>query len=107
MTKNKSNVALQVGAIMAHYSERQNLDWFDVTKNAIDLMLEQMSQTLEGGGHVQLRGFGSFSVKKYGDALRCCRNPKTGETKRLPRKPKPMFKAGKILRRCVNNRGAS
>jgi len=55
---------------------------------------------LANGDRVELRGFGSFSVKKR-DA-RTGRNPRTGETVHVEAKNLPAFKAGKALRDMLN-----
>jgi len=49
---------------------------------------------------VELRGFGSFTVKKR--APRVGRNPKTGESVQVPAKVVPHFKPGKELRERVD-----
>ena len=67
---------------------------------AIKAMLETMSQTLEDGGRIEIRGFGSFSL--HYRAPRLGRNPKTGEPVALSGKHVPHFKPGKDLRERVN-----
>ena len=66
--------------------------------------LETMSQALEDGGRIEIRGFGSFSL--HYRAPRIGRNPKTGEPVALSGKYVPHFKPGKDLRARVN-RGIS
>ena len=56
--------------------------------------------TLATGGTVELKGFGSFSVKDR--ASRPGRNPKTGEVITIPATKVPTFKAGKALKEAVN-----
>ena len=56
--------------------------------------------TLATGGTVELKGFGSFSVKDR--ASRPGRNPKTGEVITIPATKVPAFKAGKALKEAVN-----
>lgn len=71
---------------------------------AVKLLLEQVSETLESGGRIEIRGFGSFSV--HSRPARMGRNPKTGESVRIPRKHVPHFKPGKELRERVNDPAA-
>ncbi len=71
---------------------------------ATKAILETMSQTLEDGGRIEIRGFGSFSL--HYRAPRIGRNPKTGEPVALSGKYVPHFKPGKDLRDRVN-RGIS
>lgn len=63
-------------------------------------LLEEMSETLEKGGRIEIRGFGSFSLH-YRES-RIGRNPKTGEKVDLSGKYVPHFKPGKELRERVN-----
>ncbi|MFT0211167.1 integration host factor subunit beta [Pseudomonas sp. F1_0610] len=67
---------------------------------AVKTILEQMAQALSTGDRIEIRGFGSFSL--HYRAPRVGRNPKTGETVRLPAKHVPHFKPGKELRDRVN-----
>lgn len=68
---------------------------------AVKTILEQMSQSLESGERIEIRGFGSFSLHQRG--ARVGRNPKTGEAVELESKNVPHFKPGKELRERVNN----
>lgn len=68
--------------------------------NAVKEILERMSQALENGGRIEVRGFGSFSL--HFRQPRVGRNPKTGEQVKLDAKSVPHFKAGKELRERVD-----
>ena len=59
-----------------------------------------IGQALMDGDRVEIRGFGSFTVRQR-DA-REARNPKSGEVVRIPAKKTPFFKTGKELRERVN-----
>jgi integration host factor subunit beta len=67
---------------------------------AVKAILEYMSQTLESGGRIEIRGFGSFSL--HYRVPRIGRNPKTGTPVDLAGKHVPHFKPGKELRDRVN-----
>ena len=69
-------------------------------ENAVKSILESMSQTLEKGERIEIRGSGSFSL--HYRQPRIGRNPKTGEKVDLDAKHVPHFKAGKELRERVN-----
>ena len=56
--------------------------------------------TLANGGKVELKGFGTFSVKER--AERTGRNPQTGEAIQIAASKTPTFKAGKALKDAVN-----
>jgi len=66
----------------------------------IDIVFDNMAETLARGDRVEIRGLCSFHVKEYESYIG--RNPKTGE--KVPVKPKklPYFKAGKELKDRVN-----
>ena len=65
-------------------------------------ILDTMVDALAAGENIEIRGFGSFVIKKY-DAY-CGRNPKTGEKIEVPPKKLPFFKVGKELKEQVNSR---
>lgn len=47
-------------------------------REALDFVIEEITQTILGGESVKLTGFGTFDVRKRAD--RVGRNPKTGES---------------------------
>ena len=67
---------------------------------AINCMLEQMIAALSKGERIEIRGFGSFSIRHH--APRIGRNPKTGETVNLPEKFAIHYKPGKEIRDRVD-----
>ena len=67
---------------------------------AVIIVIEQLTSSLASGRRVEIRGFGSFSLRYRGPRLG--RNPKTGESVGLAGKYVPHFKPGKILREKVN-----
>ncbi|AAU38082.1 MULTISPECIES: integration host factor subunit beta [Basfia] len=69
-------------------------------ENAVKEILEHMSQALESGDRIEIRGFGSFSL--HFRQPRVGRNPKTGAQVKLDAKCVPHFKAGKELRERVD-----
>ncbi|UJS22901.1 integration host factor subunit beta [Thiothrix winogradskyi] len=69
-------------------------------EESVKKLLEKMSESLSGGGRIEVRGFGSFSL--HHRAARKGRNPKTGDQVALPPKHVPHFKPGKELRERVN-----
>jgi integration host factor subunit beta len=68
---------------------------------AVKTLLEMMSNSLTEGDRIEIRGFGSFSLRFRPPRLG--RNPKTGDSVALPGKYVPHFKPGKELRDRVNN----
>ena len=68
---------------------------------AVKTILDAMSDALERGHRIEIRGFGSFSL--HFRPPRQGRNPKTGEAVALAGKYVPHFKPGKDLRERVND----
>jgi integration host factor subunit beta len=67
----------------------------------VSLVFDSMSEALKEGEKVEIRGFGSFTVRDR--EAREARNPKSGELVKIPSKKTPFFKTGKDLRERVNN----
>jgi integration host factor subunit beta len=67
-----------------------------VTKTIIDTM----SEALVNDDSIEIRGFGSFTVKKYGAYTG--RNPKSGDKINVAPKKLPFFKVGKDMRERVD-----
>lgn len=66
----------------------------------VNAILDTISDALAQGGRVELRGFGTFSVKKRG--ARTGRNPRTGRAVSISEKVVPVFKSGKEMRHRLN-----
>jgi integration host factor subunit beta len=67
---------------------------------AVNTMLEAMTEALAGGQRIEIRGFGSFALNYR--PPRIGRNPKSGDRVQVPAKYVPHFKAGKELRERVD-----
>ncbi len=63
-------------------------------------VFSQMAGFMVKGEKIEIRGFGSFSIRKYDGYAG--RNPKTGETIEVVPKRLPYFKVGKDLRERIN-----
>jgi len=70
------------------------------TERVVKIVLESIVQALAQGDKVELRRFGTFRVRSR--ESRDGRNPRTGDTVRIPSKKVPFFKAGKKLRELVD-----
>ena len=66
----------------------------------VNTIFDSMVKALERGEGIEIRGFGSFTVRKY--KAYEGRNPRTGETVHVAEKRLPFFKVGKDLRERVN-----
>ena len=89
----KSELITEISKKLSHLPEK------DIAL-AVNSIIEQMSTVLSGGGRIEIRGFGSFSL--HYRPPRKAHNPKTGE--KLVTEPKYAvhFKPGKELREQVN-----
>ena len=67
----------------------------------INIILEEIKQTLKRGERVELRGFGVFTTNIQ--KARISRNPKTGEKVNTPEKKTIHFKMAKDLFKKINN----
>ncbi len=67
---------------------------------AIKHILSAVTQTLCAGARVEIRGFGSFSLRYRGP--REARNPKSGKKVYVPGKSAPYFRASDHLRAQIN-----
>jgi integration host factor subunit beta len=66
----------------------------------VDKMFDTMSKALIAGDRIEIRGFGSFTLRQYEGYTG--RNPKTGEKKVVGAKGLPFFKAGQVMRERLN-----
>ena len=66
----------------------------------VDSIFDSMSDALNGGDRVELRGFGTFEVRVREPRLG--RNPKSGTKVSLGVRKVPFFKAGKELKAKLN-----
>src|SRR5687767_5665565 len=66
----------------------------------VDQIFESMVDALKRGEGIEIRGFGSFTIREY--KAYEGRNPRTGETVHVQPKRLAFFKVGKELRERVN-----
>jgi integration host factor subunit beta len=66
----------------------------------VNCVFDSMVKALQEGEGIEIRGFGSFTVRQYKSYEG--RNPRTGETVHVAPKRLPFFKVGKDLRERVN-----
>jgi integration host factor subunit beta len=76
-----------------------------ITKSRAELVVQcvfaSMADSLRRGEHIEVRGFGSFTVREYKPYTG--RNPRTNEAVPVDAKRLPIFKVGKELKRLVND----
>lgn len=66
----------------------------------VNTVFDSMVKALQDGEGIEIRGFGSFTVRQY--KAYEGRNPRTGETVHVAPKKLPFFKVGKDLKERVN-----
>jgi integration host factor subunit beta len=79
-------------------SEKEKLTEKDASR-LVNLVFDGFTDALKNGGRIEIRGFGSFTVREY-DGYRG-RNPKTGEPVAVKPKKGAFFKVGKELKKRV------
>jgi DNA-binding protein HU-beta len=70
--------------------------------DAVEAVINVITKALKKGEEVKIVGFGTFAVAKR--AAGTARNPRTGETIKVPASLAPKFKAGQGLKDAVNKR---
>lgn len=90
---NRSELSKEI-AVKLGVSQKEALKY-------IDLITTSITDAMEKGERVEIRGFGSFMVKKY--EKREGVNPKNGTKITIPAKKLPSFKAGKDLKAKINS----
>lgn len=66
----------------------------------VDQIFDGMVNALKRGDGIEIRGFGSFTIREY--KAYEGRNPRTGETVQVKPKRMAFFRVGKELRERVN-----
>ena len=70
-------------------------------EQVVNCVFDSMTTALERGEGIEIRGFGSFTVRQYKPYNG--RNPRTGKSVPVPEKRLPFFKVGKELKELVND----
>jgi len=68
----------------------------------VNLFFETIKDAILRGEEIELRGFGSFRFRERGSRLG--RNPRTGESVKVPPKKVLYFKPSKLLKNLINNK---
>ncbi len=71
------------------------------TLGIVNTILDSMTDALVAVDNVEIRGFGSFTVRHYQPYE--SKNPKTGIVTQVKAKKLPFFKVGLELKRAVND----
>ena len=90
---NKSDL-IKALAVKENLTEKKATD-------IINQIFNGFTDTLKKGGRIEIRGFGSFSVREYESYKG--RNPRTGKKVDVRPKRLPFFKVGNELKGMVNH----
>jgi DNA-binding protein HU-beta len=85
--------------LIAKVAAKADTSKADASK-AVDAVFDTITAALKKGDEVRLVGFGTFHVAKR--AASTGRNPRTGESIKIPASKLPKFKAGKALKDACN-----
>ncbi len=70
------------------------------TELAVNTIFEALATAMAVGRRIEIRGFGSFSMKQRQARIR--RNPRNGDSVAVPARRVAHFKPGKELRKSVD-----
>ena len=101
---NRTDYVVGKAVIRSELVQKLCDDHPDLTGKEIERLVsaffDAITGQLQGGGRVELRGFGAFSARER-DA-RKGRNPRTGDSVDVGAKRVPYFKPGKEMRERLN-----
>ena len=97
-TETKNHGTMNKDSLISSIAEISGLSKTDSTR-ALDGMVQSIQKGLKEGKKISLTGFGTFSVA---DRLAMDgRNPRTGESIKIPARKVPKFSAGKTLKEAI------
>ena len=82
------------------HKKHNNLSFEDIDE-LFDIFIKKMSNSLQSGHNIEIRGFGTISRKINKEKI--VRNPKTNEKFFKNQSFKLHFKIGKVLHKKINN----
>jgi len=91
---NKSDLKIKIMNLNSQIDQKE-------IEKSVDTFFNTIIISLTNSKKVELRGFGSFGVKKR--EARLARNPKTGSTVAVSAKKISFFKMGKRMKEQLNN----
>lgn len=91
---NKSDLIIKIMNLNSQINQKE-------IEKSVNTFFDTITISLTNSQKVELRGFGSFGVKKR--EARLARNPKTGSTVAVSAKKISFFKMGKGIKEQLNN----
>ena len=89
----KSELVQRISSQNPHLYQRD-------VENIVNAILGEIIEAMARGDRVELRGFGTFSVKNR--SARTGRNPRTGVHVWVEKRSLPVFRTGKEMRERLN-----
>jgi len=86
--------------LIDHISNKSDTFSEEDIEKSINSILNLITQSLSSNNRVEVRSFGTFSVRSR--EKRLSRNPKTGTTVLVEAKNHPYFRASKNLKQSLN-----
>ena len=93
---------MKKGELIAEFAKRTEKSGA-AANEAVNTIIDIITERLKKGDTVGITGFGTFSVAKR--AARKGRNPSTGEAITIKASKSPKFAAGKALKDAINQVG--
>ena len=91
---NKSDLIIKIMNLNSQINQKE-------IEKSVNTFFDTITISLTNSKKVELRGFGSFGIKKREPRL--ARNPKTGSTVAVSAKKISFFKMGKGMKEQLNN----
>ena len=86
--------------LIKHLTEKNPHLYHQDLERVVNIILDEMISALKNDGRVEIRGFGSFTVKSRNG--RIGRNPRTGTAVTVDAKRIPAFRCSRDLVRRLN-----
>ena len=90
---NKSDLVNRISSKLDFFSD-------DDIEKSVNLIIDLISESLRKNQRVEVRNFGTFSIRSR--EKRLSRNPKTGTSVLVEAKHHPYFRASKNLKQSLN-----
>jgi len=95
----RETIIMTKSDLIASLAAKENLTDKQAT-DVIKLIFDGFAGTLKNNGRIEIRGYGSFSVREYESYTG--RNPRTGKNIEVKPKRLPFFKVGRDLKEMVD-----
>jgi integration host factor subunit beta len=96
---NGNGVHMNKTELILELARQEDLTKTDAQR-VVELIFDEMANSLADGGRVEIRGLCSFKVKQYDGYAG--RNPKTGQAVNVAPKKLPFFKPGTDLKARID-----